>query len=66
MAAELYAFVVAFDVAYFIREDLKMTHNMDFKLFKYTNLMQLFDSFTRRKRTGGLRLMVGILPTSQS
>lgn len=51
----------------FIRaEDLKMTHEAEFNLFMYTDLLQLFDALIKGKRPNKRRLILDILNFQQS
>lgn len=65
MAAEVYAFVEAFDAAHLIATDLKRNRVKIFQLFMYTNSLQLYDTITGGRRTDERRLMIDIIATCQ-
>lgn len=66
MAAEVYAFVEAFDAAHLRATNMQRTYVKKFQLFMYTDSLQLSDSITRGRRTNERRLMIDILATRQS
>lgn len=65
VVTETYAFVEAFDVTYLTIKDLSMTHEVAFKLYMYTDSLQLFNALTRGKRAERRRLMIDILAVRQ-
>lgn len=66
IAAEVYAFVEAFNAGYHIAKDHEMTHRRRYDLITYTDLLQLYDALARRKRSDEKRFMIDRLEARQS
>lgn len=66
VAADMYAFLKAFHVAFLSVEDAIKIHGRELDLYMYTDFLQLFDALTIGKKTEEKRLMMYILAARQS
>lgn len=66
MAGEMYAFVLGFDRAFIIKNDLEDMLKSTVPIRIYTDSKQVFDSMTKSKPTTERRLMIDLHATKDS